>query len=469
MDITTLELWPNQAKNIINEKRICMKCLLRFSNIIFPWNNNYDQQRQLFSTQIQERPLFIIKAIDEREIIKTLKLIKKYDLTIRIVGGRHSTLLQNPDVFLDISLFTNIKLEGKHLTVGAGLTQGQVNDYLFKQSPNYCFVGGKPNHPSSFGFPGGSAASVGVAGISTVGGIGTLRRTLGLTIDSIVSFKIITPKELKVTIVSKKENIDLFWALRGGGANNFGIVTEIQYKIAIIYGIISYEINWKWKEANEVITLWQQTAVNRSNKYNEDLSLFAGKDYIGINLTGIYVLSKHEKEEDAIQNIKNETKKLGGNLIINPSHSYADLYTKFVNDRIYHSYSNAKIIITRNNIKADDIIKKLEEYKGHNGNAYIGLQLLGGKISNINKSDTCYYPRQANFFIDIFNFWDNVADQKYNLKWNNEFFNTVYSYLGPYIYLGFPINDIDLKAYYGNNYYKWLKIKDETDPSHILC
>lgn len=36
--------------------------------------------------------------------MKVLNLLDKYSLSIRIVGGRHSTALQNPDIFLDISL-----------------------------------------------------------------------------------------------------------------------------------------------------------------------------------------------------------------------------------------------------------------------------------------------------------------------------------------------------------------------------
>ena len=52
MNIITLQLWPNQAKKIIEEKGICLNCLKKISNVIYPWDDNYDQQRQLFSTQI---------------------------------------------------------------------------------------------------------------------------------------------------------------------------------------------------------------------------------------------------------------------------------------------------------------------------------------------------------------------------------------------------------------------------------
>lgn len=494
---TTLELWPKQARNIINSKNISIDYLNKFSNIIFPWNDNYDQQRQLFSTQIQERPLFIIKAKNEKEIIEVLNLINKYKLSIRIVGGRHSSGLQNPDVFLVLSLFNNIKFD-KYLHVGAGLTQGQVNDFLFKHSSNYYFVGAKPNHPTSTVFPGGSAASVGVAGISTVGGIGTLCRTLGLTIDSIKSFRIVVPPKstvniktsanakananantkadasAKVILASEKCNSDLFWALRGGCGANFGVITEIVYNVPKVKGTILYEISWDWKNAENVVKKWQKTAIGRPNTFNEDISLFCNHGVLGIHLTGIYVLSNNESYDNAIKTIKKEVypmvKPLNGKLTIGPITSYSELYKQFVKNRVYHSFSNAHVIITNKSLEPTNVIKLLDEYKNtdKNNKAYVGLQLIGGEISNVNNNETAYYPRKCNFFIDIFNFWDSPVDQKYNVYWNDKTFDVLYSKTGPYVYLGFPHQNIPLHSYYGRNLERLTKIKHKIDPLGLL-
>lgn len=70
---------------------------------------------------------------------------------------------------------------------------------------------------------------MGVLGLTLGGGIGTLQGHRGLTVDSLVSVKLVTSKGQLVT-ASKTENSELFWGIRGAGYN-FGIVTEATYKV----------------------------------------------------------------------------------------------------------------------------------------------------------------------------------------------------------------------------------------------
>lgn len=474
--ITTLELWPTKAKNIIIEKGLVVRKLQhQFEKIIFPWNDNYDQQRMLFSTQIQERPLFIIQAVCEDEIISVLNLLRDYVLTIRIVGGRHSTALQNPNIFLDMSRFNKITLK-KYLKVGAGVTQGQVNDFLFTHHKGLHFPGCKPNHPNNLAFPGGSAVTVGSVGISTVGGIGTLRRTLGLTIDSIKSFRIVIAglKSASVITASKSKNSDLYWALLGGGGANFGVITEIKYYPLKINKVILYEILWDWSEAANVLDLWQATAPSRSNAFNEDLSLYngAGGDInkLGINITGIYVIPDEQSSSEAKRIVIEEVKSLGGKLFIEESMSYDKLYSKFAASRVYHNFSTGRTVLTENIVPSKIVIDRLELSRNINSYSYIGLQLMGGKISERTSNETAYYPREAKFFVDIFNFWNSPVDQEFSQNWNSQTFQELYPILGPYCYLGFPIPNLPhhLNAYYGENTKRLLEVKKKVDPLGLL-
>jgi len=409
----------------------------------------------------------------EKEIMKVLNLLPKYLLTIRIIGGRHSTSLQNPDIFLDISGFNEIILN-KYLEVGGGATQGSVNFFLFNISEHYYFPGAKPNHPTSIAFPGGSAATVGVSGISTVGGIGTLRRTLGLTVDSIKSFRIvllpIETEKSRVVIASAKHQSDLFWALLGGGGANFGVITKITYYPLKIQKVILYEINWKWSQADDVLSIWQRTAPKRPNAFNEDLSLFSDMGIAGINLIGVYLIPKNQTEIQAKETIINEIKPLGGDLIINEATTYAQVYKNFVAARIYHNYSIARTILTANLIPSHIVINRIEKARKINGRAFIGLQLMGGKISDINSKATAFYPRESKFFVDLFSFWDSAVNQQDNQTWNEETFKELYTFIGPYCYFGFPIANLPnhLNAYYGQNKYRLLEIKQKIDPLGLL-
>jgi hypothetical protein len=477
LTIQTLQLWPRKAKLLIKDKNLSIRKLRSiFSDqIIFPWDNNYDQQRMLFSTQIQERPLFIVRAISECDIIHVLNLLKSNNMTVRIVGGRHSTILANPDIFLDISSFKSIRLS-KYLHVEAGATQGQVNAYLFDLDKSLYFQCGKPIHPCSLTFPGGSAATVGAAGISTIGGIGTLRRTLGLTIDSIKKFKIIIPPTSQTSAhlvkASKKKNSDLFWALLGGGAANFGVVTEIIYYPLKVNDIIIYQINWNYQQAGRVLDIWQLSSPNRPNSFNEELAVFSQSDgSLAINLMGLYVIPNNQTVKQAKIIITNELLSLGGNMVVEPISSYSEVYTKLASDRSYHSFSIGKTILTNKTVPTQAILDRMQSFTDKNitgSYSYIGLQLMKGAISDKKSDETAYYPRDANFFVDIFNFWDSPVNQEANNQWNNTSFDILFATNGPYTYLGFPIPNLPLTSYYGTNIDRLIKIKSAIDPLNLL-
>ena len=75
----------------------------------------------------------------------------------------------------------------------------------------------------------GSAPCVGSLGATLGGGIGYLQGVRGLTLDSLESVRLVTATGDLIT-VSKSENPDLFWGIRGAGFN-FGIVTEATYRV----------------------------------------------------------------------------------------------------------------------------------------------------------------------------------------------------------------------------------------------
>lgn len=73
-----------------------------------------------------------------------------------------------------------------------------------------------------------SCACPGVVGTTLGAGLGPLQGRRGLMIDALESVRLVTADGHLVT-VSKTENSDLFWGIRGAGSN-FGIVTSATYK-----------------------------------------------------------------------------------------------------------------------------------------------------------------------------------------------------------------------------------------------
>jgi FAD/FMN-containing dehydrogenase len=77
--------------------------------------------------------------------------------------------------------------------------------------------------------PTGTCPTVGVAGLTMGGGLGTTARNWGLTCDALASASIVLPSGEAVT-ASPDDHSDLFWALRGGGGGNLGVVTSFTFR-----------------------------------------------------------------------------------------------------------------------------------------------------------------------------------------------------------------------------------------------
>jgi hypothetical protein len=83
--------------------------------------------------------------------------------------------------------------------------------------------------PHGWALTSGDYGGVGVGGLATAGGVGFLARKHGLTIDHLRAAEIVLADGTLVR-VSDTQHPELFWAVRGAGAN-FGIVTAFEFEV----------------------------------------------------------------------------------------------------------------------------------------------------------------------------------------------------------------------------------------------
>ena len=75
----------------------------------------------------------------------------------------------------------------------------------------------------------GTSPTVGVIGYTLGGGLGWLSRRYGLAADSVVRAEVVTADGRMRTLTTDRDP-DLFWAIRGGGAN-FAAVTGLEFRL----------------------------------------------------------------------------------------------------------------------------------------------------------------------------------------------------------------------------------------------
>jgi FAD binding domain/Luciferase-like monooxygenase/Berberine and berberine like len=86
--------------------------------------------------------------------------------------------------------------------------------------------------PYGWALGSGDYGGVGVGGLATAGGIGLLSREHGLTIDHLRAVELVLADGTPIR-ASDTENPDLFWAMRGAGAN-FGIATAFEFETSVV-------------------------------------------------------------------------------------------------------------------------------------------------------------------------------------------------------------------------------------------
>lgn len=106
--------------------------------------------------------------------------------------------------------------------------------------------------------PAGSCPTVGIAGLTLGGGIGVLARKYGMTCDHLVSARVVTAGG-KLRTVSADSEPDLFWALRGGGGGNFGVVTSFTFRTDPAPPAVTvFSLHFPAGSANDVLDAWQR-------------------------------------------------------------------------------------------------------------------------------------------------------------------------------------------------------------------
>ena len=166
---------------------------------------------------------------------------------IRSGGHSYEGFSQSPDLVIDVRGMRGIKLVRRQ---EVGVDRLRRVAWIGLQG-----AGARAIWP----FRREAAFPVGVAGHSLGGGFGLLGRPFGLACDSILSMEMVDAAG-QIRNVSATENPDLFWALRGGGNGNFGVVTNFNFRTSAVNMVARFGMTWNKPvaQAVKIVQAWQQ-------------------------------------------------------------------------------------------------------------------------------------------------------------------------------------------------------------------
>jgi hypothetical protein len=231
--------------------------------IVYPWNAGYDRLRLTYNRlycNIFVMGIMVCKTVED--VQKALKFVLQYQLSFVLRSGRHNSLTYSveADIIIDVFQLSTIRVQGNRVIVGPGARNGPIFEAL---------------SPYKLILPTGSCRNVCVGGLTAGGGISPfLVRSGGMTCDRAISFQVVLA-DGRVVKASAHHHPDLFFALRGAGNNNFGIITEIAYEALPFTGAWGFDIRFQFHLLRKVVTMWQAFAPFTDNRISSELELFS--------------------------------------------------------------------------------------------------------------------------------------------------------------------------------------------------
>jgi FAD/FMN-containing dehydrogenase len=217
--------------------------------LVLPGENGYDTARRSYNPQFDSRqPAAVARCTRPADVQACVEVARNARIPLAARGGGHSYAgYSTPDSGLvaDLRPMSQVRVEPDGTAVvGAGARLMEV--YAALAESGRCL-------------PAGSCPTVGVAGLTLGGGIGVLARKYGLTCDRLTAAEVVTADGTVRTVSGdSSDGADLFWALRGGGGGNFGVVTSFTFATEPAPDVVVFSARYPAGSVADALGAWQE-------------------------------------------------------------------------------------------------------------------------------------------------------------------------------------------------------------------
>jgi FAD/FMN-containing dehydrogenase len=429
-----------------------------FSKVSRQWNARFDTYK----------PSAAIYCASERDVLLSVELLNAYAACYTVRSAGHSFTgwaVKDTCIIVDVSMMSDTAYDNstEFLTVGPGTNFWQVTIAL-----------GKVNRTTTHGF----GPTVAFGGYTQGGGVGLTHRKYGLAIDNLQSARVVLTNG-SIVCANASSHADLFWALRGGGGGNWGVVTAFSFKTYDASAPVLYAmIQWKFSHAlvNETGHIWQQYFVNNSDVDFGFYWRINGNPVLGELGTSIQIYGIYTGDMAAGRNVIEEFVKL---FPTGPHHfevtptSIDAAYQRFMQPfrSVPHTgfHLQSRLISRPMGDEAFTVLaEKLDDLHFLQQFVLIWMDPLGGKVAEIADNATAFPWRDAFANFAIFAFYLEHDEQEKSAAWMQDTWTKLSSSMGENkVYVNFCFENVTdwQSAYFGKNYPRLQEVKSKYDPS----
>jgi FAD/FMN-containing dehydrogenase len=211
----------------------------------------WDEAILTWNGMVAAEPAVVVQPETPQEVSAVIRFARDHQLRLSVKGGGHHIAgisIAARGLTLDMSRMRDVEVDPDRriARVGAGCRLQDVD---------------RATQEHGLATVLGFVSIVGVSGLTLGGGLGYLTRRFGWAVDNLLDVEIVTA-DGRIRRASGDENPDLFWAIRGAGAN-FGAVTRFTFRLhpvgPKVYGGL---IAWPFERADEILKAYRAIAAD---------------------------------------------------------------------------------------------------------------------------------------------------------------------------------------------------------------
>jgi len=365
-------------------------------------------------------------------------------------------------VILVISRLDGVAVQGTSAVVGAGARLLDVYEGLGKKG---------------LALPAGSCTTVGVSGLALGGGHGFLLRKWGLTADNVLSLDVVTAAG-KLLVCSPSEHTDLYWACRGGGGGNFGVVTRWTFRAHPLATVSTFHIDWPFEQLPAVLAAWQQLAPHAPDELFSVLSLSGSGGVARVAAVGQLIGSKAALDSLLAPLVATGTP----TGVASSERPYLDAVRMWAGCTALdtcHLGPGGEVVRATFAAKSDFIRRPLpaaaatviaNALKAAPGRGLLLLDSYGGAINRVPKAATAFVHRDMLCSAQYLAYWTGAAQAVASRSWLRAFYAAMRPYASGEAYQNYIDAELQTwrQAYYGSNFARLVAVKKRYDPANVF-
>jgi FAD/FMN-containing dehydrogenase len=440
--------------------------------VLVPGSSGYGTARLVYNERFDDvRPLALVRVNDVKDVQAVIRWAQRHGVPIVPRSGGHSYAgwSTGTGAVVDLGRLRGIRVEDGAAVIGAGRRLIDV----------YAALAGK-----GVTIPAGSCASVALGGLALGGGIGLASRKLGTTSDNVQSLRIVTADGRLLTC-DAKHHPDLFWACRGGGGRNFGIVTDFRLRTAPVSTGAYFFATWPWSAGPAIFPAWQRWAPNVADDLMTLCRLSTGQSGPTLQIFGQYL-----GPEKHLARLLAPLMKASPPLrYTSGTSSYLDLMLRWAgclgrSSAACHLVTQSGTLQRASFAGKSDYVKKpfpaaavrtlqrgleTRQSAGH-GSGSVIMDAYGGAIARVEPDATAFVHRAPLHSMQYLAYWGSPIHEQPSLSWLRGFHDSMRPYVTGGAYVNYADPDLERwqSAYYGSNYARLVAVKHRYDPDRLF-